>query len=343
VISGIKLQKETSESSVKKNVTSKASQTAKTSAASPSVMPRSAAAQATASLVTAAGLPADKLSASVVSFARFFFLPLKPQLLADIRRQAFVPQAAPSAATQAQPAAANSAAAGGASSSSTAVKIREAFSLSAAAAESKGVELQPKGLESYAEAVDPHSRRQDGQRQRNRQNREQNEQAEKTSSKTGAATADVTAGDLKKIAIEYMSKNPYLDILNKLPGKNGQRWIVLPFDFCEDDREFNVSIRILLNDKKTSNRADYMALDIAESGDKEKRWLFVMESANEKPVRLSVHLQPELPLKAHSQFKGELSRLLDIPIERIFVKPGEEPFPFEANCGEMMPSIDEAV
>ncbi|MCL2265783.1 MAG: hypothetical protein FWC22_07050, partial [Treponema sp.] len=40
------------------------------------------------SLAAASGLPPDKLSASIVTFAKFFSLPLKPQVLADIRRQA---------------------------------------------------------------------------------------------------------------------------------------------------------------------------------------------------------------------------------------------------------------
>ncbi len=35
------------------------------------------------------GLPADKISSSIISFARFFSLPLKPELMAAIRRQVF--------------------------------------------------------------------------------------------------------------------------------------------------------------------------------------------------------------------------------------------------------------
>ena len=48
--------------------------------------------QTAASLASASGLPADKLSASIISFARFFSLPLKPNILAAIRRQAFLPE-----------------------------------------------------------------------------------------------------------------------------------------------------------------------------------------------------------------------------------------------------------
>ena len=302
----------------------------------PSASASSAASRSAASVAVSAGLPFDKLSSSIVSFARFFSLPLKPQMLADIRRQALgpLPQS-----TQANSAPASPAAAGDSSASLAVVKIREAFSLSAAAAESKGVELQDKGLESYAEAVDPeYRRRQDGGRRR--RNKEQNEQGEKEAFKTGA----ITAGLLKKMALEYTEKNTLLEILNRLPGKNRQRWIVLPFDFIQDNTEFRVSMRVLLSNDKGSNSADCMVLDILMNGEEfERRQLFVMESANEKPVRLSVYNQHELPPKAHSRLKRELSELLEIPLERICVKCSAEAFPHEISCGGPLPSVDEAV
>jgi len=292
-------------------------------------VPRSA-----ASMAAAAGLPADRLSSSIVSFARFFSLPLKPQLLADIRRQAahFVPQPAPVSVPASLPVP-------GGISAALAAKMREAFLLTAA--ESKGVELQPKGLEFYTEAVDPDSRRQNEDQQRKRRYREQNEQAEKLSK-----TESITADNLKKIAFEYAEKNPLVDILNKLPGKNGQRWIVFPFDFVQDDKEFRVSMRILLDNVKGLNRAVCMALDIAIGN--EQRQLFVLEYANEKAVRLTVYLMPvanqvDFSQKVHSQIKKELSLLMEIPVERISIKYSEEVFPHEVSCTEQFPLIDEAV
>ena len=50
------------------------------------------------SLINSLKLPPDKLSASIVSFARFFSLPLKTEQLAEIRRQAFT--SAPQTDTQ---------------------------------------------------------------------------------------------------------------------------------------------------------------------------------------------------------------------------------------------------
>jgi len=316
--------KNSGEQSVK-NVSSKVqAQTVKTSAP---VSARSA-----SSLAAAAGLPQDKLSASIVTFARFFSLSLKPEMLSAIRRQSFPPQGAASPASQqisaALPAAEDT-------SGSMAAKTREALSLSAAAAESKGVELHPKSLEAYAEAVDPEwqKRQNSGEQKKRRRDKDQNEKLK---------TAPITASALEKTVLQSVQNDPLLAILNKLPGKNGQRWITLPFDFPPDDPEYRVSMRILLDDLP-SNRSACMALDIAETDDAGRRWMFMLESANEKPVRLTCYLRPELPPGAQSRLKRELSSLLEIPHERVFVKNSTESFPCESERGEHLPSIDEAV
>jgi len=308
--------------------------------------------------LAATRLPSDKLSASIIAFARFFSLPLKPQLLADIRRQALMPQTQANTTQQAASAhtsAENPSAPGDPAAvqkSFTDIKTRKALSLAAAAAESKGVELQQKGLESYTEAVDPDRRRHDGDGQRRRRDKDQNEQENA-----------ITADSLKKMALNNLEKDPLLDVLNKLPGKNGRRWIVIPFDFREGDREYFVSMRILTEEIHMEthrtlgsqhggfnyNNVIFMALDVASeliehgSEAKRERNLFVFESANEKITGISVYFQSKLSLKEQSKIKNELSQLLEIQSERIFIKTSEETFPFEAEfCGPSA-SVDEAV
>jgi len=317
--------------------------------------------RAGASLSAALGLPQDKLSSSIISFARFFSLPLKPQLLTNLRRYALAPpsqtanQSSVAAnTTAAKPALANATAAENTNASFATEKTRQALSLSAAAAESKGAELTPKGLESYAQAIDPDSRRHDEDRQRRRRNREQDEQEEKNSLKTESvkksqygeiSSPQLTADSLKKMFFENEKQNPLLEILNRLPCKNGQRWIALPFDFEEDNKKYNVSMRVLLDDKRLSNPAVCMALDILESAETtpDRRWLFVTESANDKPMRVSVYIQDELSQKSNSKFKSELSTLFNIPPEHINIKKIEEPFPYESSFAESFSLIDEAV
>ncbi|MDR0502566.1 MAG: hypothetical protein LBH16_04520 [Treponema sp.] len=312
-------------------------------------------ARSMSSLISSAGLPADKLSASIISFARFFSLPIKPELMAHIRRQAFThpakimsQQTAPSPApVTAQPAASKLT-----GTSLNAETFREALSLAAAAAESKGVELQQKGLEAYAQTFDPdwtESKENGGRRQRNK------DQSEKEEEKSPPKTFSITAADLKERALEHARGDSLLAILNRLPGKNGQRWIVLPFHFSEGDgytggvytgRDFSVSLRILLDAQSVSNRAALMAMDIKINN--ERKWLFVMESANEKPARLTVYLSGDAAQNVHSGIKSELSRLLEIEPERLFIKSGcagiAEAFPCESDCaGGLLREIDEAV
>ena len=330
------------------NVPSKTppTQTAKPSAAPPPIVPRSA-----ASLISAAGLPADKLSVSIVSFARFFSLPLKPELMTAIRRQAFTPPTAQSAQSDTVKYAAEST-----SDSGTAARNREAFSLAAAAAESKGVELNPKGLQAFAEAIDPDwQKRQDSEsQQRGRRNRNHNEQEDENAP---IRTGSITASGLEETALESAEKDSLLAILNRLPGKNGQRWIVLPFNFRKNGRDFSVSMRILLETGQAANRVMCMAIDIAESGKTEgfqtegfqtedsrtRRQLFVLEPANGQVNRLAVYLQPDLPPKTHSLFIRELSNLLEISPKRIFVKNWTESFPCTACADDLLRSIDKAV
>jgi hypothetical protein len=255
--------------------------------------PAAASAKPLSSLINAAGLPADKLSASIISFARFFSLPLKPELMASIRRQSLSPESS--------------------------APGRETLSLAAAAAESKGVELRPKGLEWFAEAIDPDWRRHDPEERDRRERRQKKHEQE---------------------------KETVLAILNKLPSKNGQRWMVFPFDFCESDREFRVSLRILLSaDKQPPNNVACMALDITES---ERRWLFVMNPTKGKTAsavgKLSVYLQPELPPKAIESFTGQLAQAMEMPPGHISVKKWTESFPCEAGGGDdILRSINEAV
>jgi hypothetical protein len=323
-----------------KNVSLKSPSTQSVKTAAPS------AARSMSSIAASAGLTQDKLSSSVVSFARFFFFLLKPEQLAAIRRQAFAPLPAQTSVektqsdTVKQTTAENTA--GRESGSAVAAKNREALCLAAAAAESKGVELQPKGFESFAQAVDPDwQKRQDSGGQNKRQrNKDQNEQEENALFKSGS----VNASGLKETAVEAAEKDPLLYIMNRLPGKDGQRWIVLPFDFCEDGRNFRVSMRILLEPDQISNRSGFMALDICETGDVDVRRLFVFESVNNQVNRLSVFFQPNLPNSAHSSFKRELSRLLEIPLDRVFVKNFDSGFPFEESFGDdLLRSINEEV
>jgi hypothetical protein len=234
--------------------------------------------------------------------------------------------------------------------SSVTAKNRQALSLAAAAAESKGVGLDSKGLEMYAEAVDPDWRRQrdsDGQKKKQRDKNGDDDEAAPLSAN------HVTGSVIEKAALESAEVNPLLYVMNKLPGKNGQQWIVLPFKIKieEDGRDFHISIRILLEQgqgNQARNTLRHMAVDIVETGDAknvpENRWLFNFEQENNKLGKLSVFIQQNIPVKTCAKIKNELSRLLDIPSEKVIIKASPEVFPSESGEDAWlsfdMPSFD---
>jgi hypothetical protein len=269
---------------------------------------------------------------------------MKPELMAEIRRQALAQPdkaADPQQTSPRQTASPLTDARTLGAAEQDAAKNREALSLAAAAAESKGVELKEKALEAYAETIDPEwDRRHDGgEEKRGRKNKSQDDKEEGENKKTNL----LTAAGIKETALENAENDPLLSILNRLPGKDGRRWVVLPFEFSDNGRDFKVSMRILL---EPSNNANYMALDIMETGKADGRQLFILETTSDSPLpascSLSVYLQHEIPPKAQSRLVGELSKVLEIKPEHVFIKINPASFAFEAERGEELPrSIDE--
>jgi hypothetical protein len=284
------------------------------------------------SMINSAALPADKLSASIITFAKFFSLPLKPEIMAAIRRQSL---AQPSGETIQDESLKQTAAE---SKDQVTAKYRDALSMSAAAAESKGVELNPKGLEAFAEAVDPElrDRQNNGRQNRGKQNKNQNEQKEDN---TDVKPVNVNASSLEKMASEYFEKDTLLDLLNKLPGKDGRRWVVVPLNFSHNGKEYHVSLKIFL-EMPLSDCSGLMALDVAEEGSPESRMSFVLEAANNQLVKLSVYSRAVFS-KEHKSLKSELSKLLEIPVNQISVKTCGDSI-LCAGCNErFLTSIDE--
>jgi hypothetical protein len=241
-----------------------------------------------AALVAGAGLPSDKLSASVVAFARFFSLPLKPELLTAIRRQGLAtakmptPQAEAKTPAAAQPSPAPQLAKAATPPAALALtepnSAREAFSLAAAAAESKGVKLTAGGLEAYAVAVDPDLRERNSGGKGGQDRRDENpDEAEKKN----AGNPPLSAEGLRETVLESAEKNDLLAVMNRLPGKDGRRWIVLPFTYNSCGKELSVSMRVLIEgDAPGTSRACLMVLDIAEAEGETGKRVFVAESVN---------------------------------------------------------------
>jgi hypothetical protein len=271
-----------------------------------------------------------------------------------------------------------------AQSPESAMQSREALSLAAAAAQDKGVELNPKGLETFAGAIDPDWQKRDSGR-RNPHGRQHKEHEQKTGNiindgETSSKNSPLSASSLRDMILETGEKDPLLAILNKLPGKNGRRWVVLPFNLSESGRDLRVSLRILLEgENPEENSAKRMVVDIVENseGQPARRWLFVPVNKNpgmagvnarreaasngivtEKSAiskgdadtkgsaitQLTLYLQPELPPKALALAARKLAQAMEMPLDCVSVRNLVEPFPCEADSEhELFYAIDEAV
>jgi hypothetical protein len=215
--------------------------------------------EALALLVRSLNLPPDPLSAALVSFARYFSLPLDPAALTKLRREALSLR-----------------------------KFRESAALAAAAAAGKGVELTPEALEKYTAAVDPDAR--EGQEGggspgegRGGTGRDgggtgggDRGLSPETSGEDEGGGASVRAfgipgaEEIRKISDDIDGKNPLLSLLNSIPGRDGKRWLVYPFQAAAGGKRFLVSIRVRAGD---GNDAARLAVDVAGE---DRRWLFVV-------------------------------------------------------------------
>jgi len=298
-------------------------------------------------MIAAAGLPSDKLSTSVVSFARFFSLPFKPELMAAIRKQALAqpaPQSAPADSSQLLPVPLRQAglAAAVQTLEKEAAGFREAVSLAAAAAESKGVKLNSDGLEAFASAIDPERRGRQNSGKKGQ--RHGGNEKENPSSEDIFADTPVSGSALRDSVLEASEKNPMLAMLNRLPGKNGCTWIVLPFNYNAGGNKLRVSMRVLVeNDTPGTSRFRRAVLDITENNGGNRR-LFSMEPAADKTPKLTVFVNDKPGQKACEDYIRELSGKTGIPANRIAVQNREGEFPCESGGGnDLLLSINESV
>jgi hypothetical protein len=210
-------------------------------------------------LVLSLALPQDKLSSSLLSFIKFFSLPLDTKLIYRLRQEAL-------------------------SLKSGSEDALRSGAFAAAAAAGKGLVLSTEALTKYAAAI--------AGDERNSGDAEGAWDGGATDQDDGAATGGNgnTQGGTRedrgnnndagrRLVERIEGRNPLLGILNKLPGKDGRRWIVLPFSFNSGGVDFRVSLRILLADTNTIPwKVEYLALDVTTEY---RRWSFTLEDALE--------------------------------------------------------------
>jgi hypothetical protein len=302
-------------------------------------------------LAAALGLPRDKLSVSILSFLRFFSLPLDSASAAWIRSRALDSGADPEGPEPRGPDTAKAAAdkaAGKADSGQGAVprgaeallRFREALSLAGAAFLDKGLRPGSEALEKYAGAIDPGRRRPPG----NSAGKGGDSGHSDIGGPEDRDGSDAPGGGL--LRRRAAAGDPLLDLVNRLPGRGGKRWIVIPFEW----KQYSVTLRILLGPDNIrtdsahakTGRADRMALEIVSGKPEGGHWLFIFNFR--KHVELNFGRCPSPGNRILDSMKKELSALLGLSFDQIHPQNwGKFPFFAPDSRDEALLSINKEV
>jgi hypothetical protein len=241
-----------------------------------------------------------------------------------------------------------------------AARKEAALSAGAAAAADKGLLLSGEALRRYAAMIEAgapaETRRemQEGQ-QEGRGGHEGGTFSENSHNSGGSGSPGEREGQKKrefsreeaskpgelKARLGFLPGESPAGLLNRIKGRySGKHWIVLPFSV----EEFQVSLRILLNEEPQGNGADCFTLDIAGRG---RRRIFLCERKGES-FSLKVYVQPPERKAALQSLGAKLSRLLDPEKNRVTVLNDEENSVFireleGKNSPAALPSINEEV
>jgi hypothetical protein len=263
-------------------------------------------------LFAALKLPNDSLSESLVSFFRYFSLPLKPETLGAARREVL---------TQTK---------------------REAAALALAAAADKGLALEGRALKEYADAIDPvEPRSGDGEKQQSGADGGGGERGRgderRENMEMGGKTAP-SVEEIRKSAAEILEKQPVLDFINRIPGKQG-RWMAVPFSFLSGNLELNVSLRVFLG----AEAGERLMADVAvrrkseaQPGE-ESRWRFLFDRGGQ---RMEFARTPSDGEKQGRHLAHHLAGLFGLPPESVILR---KDIPFFADAKNHLRFIDEEV
>jgi hypothetical protein len=229
-------------------------------------------------LALSLGLPKDALSVSLLSLTKFFSLPLDTKLILRLRQQAL-------SLAQSAKAPPHNARNDGPADPPLPGPLRSA-ALAAAAAAGKGVVLSPEALAGYAAALVAEGREGEGPEDEagGGADWDGKQPPEQPEGDAGGAPGFSTPkngggprGSSARFAERIEERHPLLGVLNRIPGRDGRRWITLPFSFESGGVAFNVSLRIVVADTNGIPwKAERMALDVKTS---QRRWSFMLENA----------------------------------------------------------------
>jgi hypothetical protein len=282
------------------------------------------------SFIQSLGLPQDTLSSSLISFFKFFSLPLDAQVLKQIRRE--IPESKPSSLPKSS-------------------SMKDSAALAASAAFDKGLRLSSEALQEYAAAIDP------------AEHKNPNEHRDAHGNNSGSdfeqSAPDNPEGDLQKRNTEE-KKTPHPDDIknlmakidasdtllgyaNNIPGKNGKYWIILPFNFTSETSSFSVTIRLLLDAKDDFHRSvDRLAVDILHNAPKiDHRWIFFISKEENNSYKAQFSLIPEPNNTEKSHLLTELKKILGDLVDEISFVDEKDVLSFMDSRNDVIFSVNE--
>ena len=238
----------------------------------------------------ALGFPKDSLSAALLTFARFFSL--SPALLGSLRREFLnANKNAPSLLNQ-----------GNEASNGKQKMTFEAGAFATAAALDKGVALSPEAHAHYTRYLVPPEPLV-GQKTGNDASPGSGGGKNKDDDKDNEAPAPEK---IKAIAEEESGKDDLLDFLNSLPGKNGQHWVVFPFNIQVRGIELTVFVRILKREPLLSAESAFLIADI--SGPK-RQWRCFLRADSGK-ILADLRVYPSVSERTLNRLRKEAESFL---------------------------------
>jgi hypothetical protein len=259
-------------------------------------------------------LPPDGLSTALIGFARGFSLPLEPTLLARLRREALILKARHG---------------GG---------FAESAALAAVAAAGKGVRLSGEALEQYARAIDPgyaageQDSRGDGEEQSSggegvpfgeQGGDARKERRDSAGRKESTRVIREILEKALKLAKENGRPDPDLpesesptDFLNRLPGRDGNFWMVFPFKINSKKLAIHLSVWILLSGVYPHREVSGQiagnfpgGMTINAVGEK-RRWVFSIKNPGGSGARTRVWASPSYGEALRRRTEEEIRKVL---------------------------------
>ena len=264
------------------------------------------------------GLSQDKLSSALLIFTRFFSLPAGSAdmagFLAELRREVL-----------------NAAGNVGDENAGDGKKT-ENRSLAAAVLADKGVKLSPEAFAGLIAAMDPEE--DGGFGGGNPWNNQGNGNADERRHDEKGFEKELSADELQVLFDDFMGWNDspgqgkqntqrLLGFLNRIQGKNGQRWVVWPFRITIKGIEIKVLVRLLIKEHGVRGR---LILDAAAPLNS---WRFILDNSGEKRIKAGISVYPQ-------RTPAEL-RAIGKETEKFLSVLG--PVDIEINNGERFPSL----